>query len=469
MKSFADAILTAEAISTKKEKFEALSGLNDEGVRLLLECENPFRVFGIKKWEAPQVYADVDPVSFDKFFEVLDALNDRRLTGNAAKAAVTAILGTFTERTAKVLERVIKKDLKCGANTKTFESVYPQLKVPFYDLMLCGKIEHLKNEKGEIIYPKYKWEFPCQGEVKYDGMRLIAYVENGEVTYTSRSGKPAEEWNGLFDDDLIAMEKFLGQPIAVDGEALSIEGFQATSKAKGSKNDKSNMRFFAFDMMVLSCWMHQECPTEQQVRTERLESTIKTLGLTKIIKSRSKILHNLDEAKAFYTEVIEDGLPGQDEGLIIKKLKGKYEWNSRKRTLTWAKWKPVIDVDVKIVGFYYGSKGTKNENRLGGFHVEGEDENGNHIKSKVGGFKVNSKKFKDWIATYCKERKINLDAIYASGVSKDEFFRTYAVEHFNDEFLGMTITCETQELSKAENSETYALRFPQMLMGRNDK
>ena len=469
MKSFADAILTAQDISTKKEKHEALSGLNDEGVRLLLECENPFRVFGIRKWDKPEVYADQDPASFSKFFDVLDALNDRRLTGNAAKDAVTAVLGTFTERTASVLERVIKGDLKCEANTRTFETVYPQLKVPFYDLMLCGKIEHIKNEKGEIVYPKYNWKFPCLGEVKYDGMRLIAYVENGEVTYTSRSGKPADEWNGLFDDELIAMEKEMKCPIAVDGEALSIEGFQATSKAKGSKNDKSHMRFFAFDMMALSCWRNQDCPTEQLCRTKRLQNLINDLGLTKIIKSKSRILNNLDEAKAFYTEVIEDGLPGQDEGLIIKDLKGKYEWNSKKRSLTWAKWKPVIDVDVTIVGFYFGSKGTKNEHRLGGFNVEGTDENGNKIKSKCGGFKVNSKKFKDWIAKFDKTHKLCMEESYNLGISKDEFFRTLAVRRFEDLFKGQVCTIETQELSLADGSETYALRFPQFIMLRDDK
>ena len=468
MKSFADAILTAQEISTKKEKHEALSGLNDEGVRLLLECENPFRVFGIRKWDKPEVYADQDPVSFSKFFDVLDALHDRRLTGNAAKAAVTAILGTFTERTASVLERVIKGDLKCGANTKTFETVYPQLKVPFYDLMLCGKIEHVKNEKGEIVYPKYNWTFPCLGEVKYDGNRLIAYVENGEVTYTSRSGKPADEWNGLFDADLAKLEQYVGHPIAVDGEALGAS-YKDTSKAKGSKGDKSNMKFFVFDWMLLSEWNAQDCPVPQLQRTTSLEESINKLGLTMLVKSRSKILNNLDEAKAFYTEVIEDGLPGQDEGLIIKDLKGKYEWNSKKRSLTWAKWKPVIDIDVTIVGFYFGSAGTKNEFRLGGFHVEGFDENGNKIKSKCGGFKVNSKKFKDWIAKFDKKHKLGMQNSYDNGVSKDEFFRTLAVNKFDELFKGETCTIETQELSLADGSTTYALRFPQFIMLRDDK
>jgi DNA ligase 1 len=467
MKTFADAILTAEKISTKKEKHEALSGLDDDGIRLLLETEDPYRVFGIKKWDAPVAYANHDE-SFEHFFKLLDALHSREITGNAAKIAVTVTLSRYTERTASILERVIKKDLKCGANTNTFEAVYPQLKVPHFDLMLCQKIEHTKNDKGEIIYPKYKWQFPCVGELKYDGMRLVAIVDNGAVEYLSRSGKPADQWNGLFDDELIRMEKSIGHPIIVDGEALAEGGMQSTAKAKGSKGDKSGMRFYAFDWMSLDQWKTKSCPGDQLTRSTSLEQMINDLGITKIIKSKYRLLNNIEEAKSFYTEVIELGVSGQDEGLIIKDIAGKYEWNDKKRTATWAKWKPVIEVDVKIVDVYEGAKNTKNEGKLGGFLVEGEDENGNKIKSRCGGIKVSSKNYKAWMTKFAKANKIDIEAIYASGISKDEFFRTFAWNNPHL-FIGETCTVECQELSLAENSDTYALRFPFFTMLRDDK
>jgi len=469
-KSFADAILTAENISTKKEKHEALSGLDADGVRLLLETENPYRVFGIKKWDKPQAYGALTGQggTFKIFFDLLDQLATRTLTGNAAKTAVTAVLGMYDDRTASVLERVLKKDLKCGGNTNTFEKVYPQLKIPGFELMLCEKIEHLKNAKGEIVYPKYRWEFPCMGEVKYDGMRLIAKVQNGEVEYLSRSGKSADQWNGLFDDELVKMEKEIGCPIIVDGEALADGGMGATAKAKGSKGDKSGMRFYAFDMMTLAQWDAQYCPIGQLVRSNNLELLVKKLGLTKIVKSTYRILKNLEEAKAFYAEVTELGIAGQDEGLIIKYLSGLYEWNNKKRTATWSKWKPVIDVDVKIVGCYEGRENTKNVGRLGGFFVEGVDENGNKIKSRAGGIKVSHKNYKAWMTKFAKANKIDIEKIYASGVSKDEFFRTFAWNN-QELFIGETCTIECQELSLAENSDTYALRFPFFTMLRDDK
>lgn len=466
MKSFTEAILATESIGTKVGKFEALSGLDESGKRLLYETENPYRVFGIKKWDKPSFYASSDP-SFDEFFTLLDSLHSRQLTGNAAKVAVTVTLSKYSEQTSLILERVLKKDLKCGAGKTTFESVYPDLNIPGFDIMLCSKIEHSKNEQGKIIYPKYNWKFPCYGSVKYDGMRLLTLVENGNIEYLSRSGKSADQWNGLFDEELIRMEKLVGEPIVVDGEALAGD-FQSTAKAKGSSGDKSGMRFFVFDWMLLSEWKNQNCPNEQLLRSVTLESMVNSLGLKKIVNAKNKILNSIEEATEFYTEVIDLGLPGQDEGLIIKQLNGLYYWDSKKRTQVWAKWKPVIDVDIKIVGVFKGKEHTKNENHLGGFYVEGEDENGNKIKSKVGGFKVNSKKFKDWIDKFAKDRNINLQEIYDSGVSKDEFFRTYAWEN-QDQFIGQTCTVETQELSMAENSEFYSLRFPQFLCLREDK
>lgn len=465
-KTLADAVFEAEKFSTKKEKFGALSGLSGDSLNLLYECFNPYRVFGIRKYSEPSSYASSD-ASNQVFLKLLDDLAERRVTGNRAKDLVTLTLSMYTERTAKVLKRVLNKDLDCGANRNTFEKLYT-LNIPTFYQMLCQKIEQRKGDDGVMMYPFYKWNFPLLGEVKYDGYRMIAFVKNGEVNYLSRGGKPADQWIGLFEADLIAMENHVGEPIVVDGEALA-DSFQATAKAKGKDGDKSGMKFFAFDWMTMKEWDNQKCYNMQINRTNSLDKMIKELKLIRIVKSKSKVLNNMKEALEFYNEVIELGLPGQDEGLIIKELDGFYEWVPEdKRSMTWAKWKPVIDVDVTIVGAYEGVKGTKNEGRLGGFLVEGKDENGNKIKSRCGGFKVNSAKFKVWIAAFCKKNKIDLAAIYASGVSKDEFFRTYAWKNQN-KFIGQVCMIETQELSLAQDSDAYALRFPFFIMLRDDK
>jgi DNA ligase-1 len=486
-KTFADAVLEAEQHSKQAPKFAALSGLAGDDLKLVVEALNPYRVFNVKKFDWPQAFANADN-SYDRFFELLNHLHDRTLTGNAARAAITGILGCYTERTAKVLARVLLKDLKCGATASTFEKVYPGLNIPKFELMGAEKMD-----------AKYVWVFPCMGEAKYDGTRMIAIIKTDaskqvkpqgllidddepesvrSVTYWSRGGRQVEQFAGIFDAELIKMADNLGRDIIVDGEALA-SSFQETVKAKGSENNeaKANLKFYAFDIMDLAHWEAQACPIKQKDRSAGLEALIKKLNLTKIIKSKYKILNNMTEAKDFYNEVLKDGLNadnttnGLGEGLIIKYLDGLYQWNmGGSRGPEWTKWKPIIDVDLRITGFYEGDPGTKNEGKLGGLKLEGTDENGNVIKTNCGGFKVAHPKMKPLLEQLAKKVGIQFDDPKKPNYvkNKDQFLREYIWTH-QDEFLDKVAMLEAQELSLAEGATYYALRFPQFVTIRYDK
>ena len=154
MKTFADAIFEAEKHSKQEPKFEALSGLSGDDLRLVAEALNPYRVFNIRKYDLPKSYAFLDP-SYYYFFNLLDDLHTRALTGNAAKAATTNCLAIYTEQTAKAFMRVLDKDLKCGASSTTFKKIYPFFDVPEFDLM-----------GAEKMAPKYVWQWPCLLESK---------------------------------------------------------------------------------------------------------------------------------------------------------------------------------------------------------------------------------------------------------------------------------------------------------------
>ena len=414
MKTFVEAIKQAEKFSTKKEKFAALTGMDKDGQRLVREALDPYRVFGVRKYDAPSKFNSED-ASFAKFFNLLDKLHARTLTGNAARSAVTETLSCYTRETAKYLARVINKDCDCGANESTFNKIYPGL-VPTFEVMLASKIDE-----------KYKWEFPCIAEAKYDGTRLIAVCENGVVEYFSRSGKPSDFCNGLFDEELAKMEKRVGAPIVLDGEALASD-FTETLNAKGSKgvDAKKALRFYAFDIMFLSEWKLQKCERKQAVRSAIVEALVNELGLKLIKKSKHKTIRNLAEAKAFYNEMLAEGF----EGLIIKKPNALYEFD---RSKSWAKWKPVLDFDLKIVGMFEG-KG-RLAGTCGGFYLKGKDENGNVIETSVGsGFS---------------------DEARAAFWKKDP--------------TGKIAMVEAQEMSKSKNSETYSLRFPVFIKIRDDK
>ncbi len=445
--SFVECIKALESTTKKEPKITALKELDIVGQRLVYEALNPYRVFGVKKYPKIKQYSNQDE-SAELFFDLLDKLHNRDLTGNAARDAVVNILSSYTEDSAKYLARVLDKDLKAGVSETTVNKVFADL-VPVFDVMLAQKVDE-----------KYKWFYPCQAEYKMDGTRLIAVTENGATTYYSRSGKPSDFCNGLFDEELADLENYIGEPIVVDGECLG-DNFTETLNAKGedAHEAKAKLRFFAFDYMTLKEWKAQQTVNKQSVRTEKLDNFIKVRQYKKIVKSKTKVCYDKRELFEFYNLALAEKF----EGLILKDPNAQYEWG---RSKSWAKWKPIIDVDLEITGIYEGKKGTKNEGRMGGFECKGTDENGNYIETDVGSLKVGKKGcwFDGFIKKLAQEQGVDLNA-----VSNDEFFRTYVWEHKN-EFIGKTLMIEAQELCMAENRENvYSLRFPVANMLRDDK
>lgn len=443
MKTFVDAIRKAERVSTKEAKFKALGNLSEVGKRLMVEMFSPYRVFGVKKYKEPKAYdaQDADP---QIFLTLLDQLHSRELTGNAARDAVTRVLSYYTEETAEILKRVLNKDPKAGFSQTSINKIYKGL-VPTFDVMLAQK-----KEDDTVI------EYPCIAEVKYDGQRTIAIVENGVVSYHGRSGKVSFQWEGLFDDELVMLSKDVGDDIIVDSEVMG-DTFLETINAKSEDNiaAKEKLKMYAFDIMTLTEWKTHNAFLRQEARSSSLEIILDNKKYSKLIKSTSRICNNPKELDVFYKEVTSAG----GEGLIIKTLNGKYEW---KRSKNWLKYKPVIDVDLKIVGIYEGRDGTKNTDKMGGFTLEGYDENGKFIQTNAGSIKLgNDTVMGKYIEQLAKKAGVDL-----SSVSNDEFFRGYVWDN-KEEFMGRTVQLEAQEISEVDGK--YSLRFPVVVAFRDDK
>lgn len=439
MKTFIEAIRTAEAAKgkgSKQIKEEAIGSFDETGKKLVHEAMSPYRVFGIKKFDLPNTFSEEDD-SPHVFFDLLDKLHDRDITGHAAKKAVTETLSKYTQDTAEILIRILKKDLKAGFSAETVNKVLTGQKkpkenpvVPLFGVMLAEKLD----EK------RYKWKYPLLAEAKYDGNRAIAICDNGEVNYFSRSGKPADHLDGLFDSEISELEKIAGEPIVLDGEALA-SSFTETQNARGSKNTaaKANMKFYVFDYMTLDEWINEQTIHSQITRSEILEGLIKQLAnnvadgdvdALKLIKSQYKVCDDYEEVYGFYVEMLEQGY----EGLILKNPDALYEWD---RSKAWVKWKPVFTFDGKIVDFYSGQEGTRLENSLGGIIVEGVDENGNEFTTECGSGFTDGERDVIW-----ESRKV---------------------------YLGRMVELEAQEMCKGENSDKYSLRFPVFKKFRRDK
>lgn len=436
--SVVKAVEAAKGAGSKQAKLDAVMELDDMGKTLVAEALSAYRVFGVKKFKMPKTYADVDTVPFE-FTTLLDQLHDRDLTGDAAQERITWVLSQYTKETAGYLARILKKDLKWGMSAESVNKAWTGVKrplegavVPVYGCMLAAKFEA----------DKYVWKFPLIAEAKYDGRRNNAFMVEGKLDHKARSGKPSYDLDGLFDEDFAKIERAMGESFVIDGEAMA-GSWKESMEAKGSGNDaaKQALKLFAYDIVTLSEWKTEgrdgrDRMTQLQ-RSEALEAIIKEAGCDKIIKSKWRMVNSIEEANAFYEEVLAEGY----EGVMLKDPDAYYEWD---RSKAWTKWKPVQDFDGIITGFYKGAEDKEFADTLGGVYIEGTDENGVDFKCKVGsGF-----------ATKDKDHTRNRDYIWNN----------------QDEFLGRMIEIEAApDLNVEEGRDFQTLKFGVFKRYRDDK
>lgn len=417
----------ANGAGTKKAIQAALAKADPIAQRLIKEALDPYRVFGVKKFEAPDHYNTEDTTDYAMVFDYLDRLASRDLTGDAARCAVTNMLSQFTEETAGYIVRIIDKDLKAGFSADTFNKIHKTNKIPTFEVMLADKCETPEEFLERLT-------FPCQADWKYDGQRTIAIVRAGQpVEYRARSGKLSEHLNGLFDEDLLRIREYLTVDFVMDGEAFASD-FTETINAKKSGNDKAkaNLRLRAFFMMPLTDWIAQSTNNTMRSNRRTLERVLREQNCTKVILSEGREVKDYADMVAYCNEVID---VHKQEGLILKNWESTYQWD---RTIDWCKVKRFYDVDARIVGWYKGRPKSRLENTCGGITVEGRDEHGRPFRCNVG-----------------------------SGFSDE--VRDDIANNFDAKYKHKTAVVTYQEISKAKDSELFSLRFPTYNHVRDDK
>lgn len=412
---------SAGGSGTKKMIKAALETADATAQRLIMEALNPYRVFGIRKYDRPKSSASVDtPQAFDAFFDLLDRLHARELTGNAAAEAVTNTLCHFTLDTMAYVERVFDKDLRAGFSADTFNKIHPNNQIPTFKVMLADKCQDQEDFEKNIT-------FPCQADFKYDGERTIAFVKKDEIIYYSRSGKVAEHVNGLFDEELRRIHDYLQVDFVLDGERYA-SNFTETVNAKkeGNEEAKKNLRFRAFFLMPLSDWIAKSTDNTMRSCRNSLTRILDVCKCEKIILSEGREVKDYHDMMEFCNEAIDKhGV----EGLILKDWDSEYQWD---RSLTWCKVKRFYDVDCKVVGTYKGRPKTRLENVMGGIEVVGFLEDGTRVEARVG-----------------------------SGFSDEDRVR--------DDWVGKVVVIKYQDVTKAKNKTVASLRFPTYERCRDDK
>jgi hypothetical protein len=338
------------ANSSRNFKIEQLEKHSDnetlrEVVRLALD---PFTNFYIRK--IPQ-YSFVGEdsehqTSLEMALENLYYLSSREVTGNGAIAHLGAILSGLEPDDAKVIERIIQKDLKCGVQVSTANAVWGGL-IKEYPVMLCSPFE-------QKLVDKIK--FPAFVQLKMDGMRFNAIVRDGKVEYRSRNGKEIQLLGNL-DADFVKMAG--GVDCVFDGELLVVDGDTILDRQTGngilnkankgtiSEAEAKMVRATVWDVIPYIYFVDGECPTPYGTRFSSLEMLVKK-NPSKVSLVKSWEVDNYETAQALFEEMLQRG----EEGIILKDKNGIWE---DKRSKGQIKFKGELECDLKIVAVEEGT------------------------------------------------------------------------------------------------------------------
>jgi DNA ligase-1 len=177
---------------------------------------------------------------YKNFFDLLDALKSRKITGHDAIAAVNSFIEHYSEY-EELIHCIIDKDLKTRAGDKIINKAIPD-HIPEFSVALADKYE-----------PKLvDWKDGWYVSRKIDGARCICIVDdNGDAAFYSRTGKSFETL-GVVSDGIKALGVtnvvFDGELCLVDDEGN--EDFQGVMKQLKKKDHTiPNPSYKIFDMI----------------------------------------------------------------------------------------------------------------------------------------------------------------------------------------------------------------------------
>jgi len=389
------------------------------------EAYNPFHVFGVRQVPETEGLTGCDN-PWPKFWAVLEGLRTRSLTGHAARDAIESISQEFdSEEWNGLCRRVIIKDLRCGISEKTLNKVLgkTEWKIPTFTCQLAtDSNDHQSKMKGTKRI-----------ECKLDGVRVLALCTKNTVTLFSRNGKQFENFPDI-EAQLNRVKHRISLetkgPFVLDGEIVG-ESFQALMKQAQRKDNvkTKDMNYYIFDVVPLADFERGFWNAQQHKRTLMLEINQAEIEAESNLRIMPGMNVDLDTAEGHdvMRRFAEDAVAQGFEGIMIKSVDAPYEC---KRSSFWMKWKPVMTIDLNIIGFEEGTG--RNLGRLGAIICEGVD-NDRNIRVNVG-----------------------------SGLSdadRDEYW------HSRDDLLGRVVEVAADAVTQNQDG-SYSLRFPRFVRFR---
>ena len=393
------------------------------GLRMALD---PLVTFGVK--QVPESKVNGQGLKWDVFKTLAQQLQNRELTGHDARDAILLTRDIATmDQWNKFYRRILIKDLRCGVSEKTVNKVakkFPQYSIPIFT---CPLAHDSANHEKKMIGKK-------QVEVKLDGVRVITVIQGdtshgkaSRVEMFSRNGKQFHNFGHIIAEiEAVIKDSPPPYDLVLDGEVMSAN-FQDLMKQVHRKDGKQSKDavLHLFDMCPLSEFQKGKWDKPQSFRSQAVKAWVEqNKNVLQHVQALDWEDVDLDttEGQNRFVELNKAAVDGGYEGVMIKDTDAPYEC---KRTHSWLKAKPFIEVTLKVANVEEGTG--RNEGRLGAVILEGEDDGYNYSLNCGSGF---------------------------SDAQRDQFWTE------RDNLIGQLVEVRADARTRSQDSETYSLRFP---------
>src|SRR6056300_530598 len=211
-----DIIAQLEADNSKLAKQAILKTALDEGIPEFFDgCRmalDPMVTFGVKQVPERSDVLTGQGLSWSVFVELAEKLQNRELTGHAARDAIELAMSVATtEQWNGWYRRILIKDLRCGVSEKTVNKVAPGT-VPVFT---CPLAHDSANHEKKMVGKK-------QIEIKLDGVRVITIIRGDKVEMFSRNGKQFHNFGHIIEEiETVLKDHPVPYPLVLDGEVMS--------------------------------------------------------------------------------------------------------------------------------------------------------------------------------------------------------------------------------------------------------
>ena len=366
--SILDILNELDATSSRNRKEEILKAhVDNDLLKLVLKTSmDPQYNFYISK--TPSERINMGPKTLQEAIDfVLENFATRKITGNAAKVEYAELLGSLSPDDAIVLERIIKRDLRCGTKIATVNKVFGEDYIYTHPVLLCEKFS---IESANKLIKKNGRAFI---QLKSDGARATISVYEDKVIVHSRNGEVIDckgrfDWlipvvpGWVLDGELLIRKDGKIVPRKISNGIIN-KIFQGTA----SEEDLDMMIMTSWDMIPLKNFQEKKKTSViYEDRLAILRSVLANHYGRNIDLIESHMITSMEEADVYVSAWMVSGL----EGGVLKTPCMQWE---DKRSKDCVKIKAENNADLEIVAWEFGKDGKQFSKSLGALVGETSD------------------------------------------------------------------------------------------------